>query len=262
MTDTVKRAGGAVSSALTGGAYSTNGGGWAQGGDFNSVLNNATGGIIDPNKNKIDVPGATARPEWNLSTADGKLRSDLLLGDSMPVSATQSQDVLNSLLGRANAVGPSESAKYLQEANTRNTQNQMDSADALGRTNIANTTGALAMRGGLDSGARERVTKTANNETMMNKQKIQNDSAGRNLEILANDEQGKLDIMKSLPSSLLGQAGFEQGNKQFDISNTLNTVGNKYGTDMSAWAANQSAIEQANLANKKSGVLGLGMMGL
>lgn len=220
---------------------------------------NALGFLGGP---KADVPNATPRPDWSLSTPDGHLRSDLLLGNSMPQSAGQSQDMLNQLQTRATAQGPSQQAQYLQDANTRNMNNNLDQASATAAGQMAGMNTNLAMRGGLDAGARERIGRSMNTDTLFNKQKVMNDASGNNLNILANDEANKQQIMQSLPSSLLAQAGFEQGNKQFDIQNTLGTVGGKYATDMNAWAANQSAREQAQLANKKSGLLGLGIGGI
>jgi hypothetical protein len=219
-------------------------------------------GVLDGLNPKVNVPSAMPRPEWNLTGPDGKLRPDLMLGSELPQAATQSQDVLNKLVGTATAQGPSDQAKYLQDANKRLMNNSLDQAEALGKGNLAGMTSNLAMRGGLDSGARERLNKGSGFETMMNKQRIMNDAAGANLDILAKDESSKLDTLKALPASLLAQAGFQQGNKQFDIQNTLNTVGNKYSTDMQAWGANQAAREQAQLANKKSGIFGLGIGGI
>lgn len=258
----LKAVGNYGSSMLTGGAYSTNGKGWAQGGSLSDVANNFSGGMLDKMNPKVDVPGATNNPEWTLSTPDGKLRSDLMLGNSLPQAAGQSQDVLNKLVGNATAAGPSQSAQYLQEANTRNMNNNLDQSEAASKGAMAGINSNLAMRGGLDAGSRERIGRSGGFEGMMNKQRIRNDASGANLDILAKDETNKQQMMQSLPASLLAQAGFQQGNKQFDITNTLNTVGGKYNTDKTAWAANQAAREQAQLANKKDGLLGLGIAGI
>jgi hypothetical protein len=99
-------------------------------------------------------------------------------------------------------------------------------------------------------------------EGLMNRQRIMNDAQGANLNILAQDEAQKTAMMQALPGQLLGQAGFEQDGKRFDISNTLNTVGGKYGEDMRGWAAMNAAKEQAKLANKKDGIFGLGIAGI
>jgi hypothetical protein len=254
----VKKIGGAVSGVLTGGAVNTNGSGWAQGGDWVS-------GITGQKKGFNDVPeGGNGMPmgQWTLSGADGKLRKDLLLGNSLPQAATQSQDVLNKLVGQATATGPSAQAGYLQQANERETTNALDANDAAARSGLANATGMMAMRGGLDNGARSRLARDFGNTAIQGAQKIRNDAAGRNLDVLQKDEAQKTAMMQALPSQLLSQAGFQQDNKKFDISNTLNTVGGKYKDDMGAWAAGQSAKEQAALANKKSGLLGLGIAGI
>lgn len=264
MGDAAKKVGNKVSSAMTGGALSTSGNGWAQGGSLTDVANDLTGGLAGKvmASGKIKVPGATPRAEWNLSGADGKLRSDLMLGGNMPAAAGQSQSVLNQLMSRATSQGPSQQANYLMDANQRNTQNQLGQAEEMGRGQMASATGQMAMRGGLDAGARERMGSQGGFQTLMNKQKIMNDSAGSNLNILAQDEAQKTGMMQALPSQLLSQAGFEQGGKQFDIANTLQTVGGKYDTDMREWGASQAAREQAKLANKKSGLLGLGIAGI
>lgn len=215
-----------------------------------------------PWQSQVDVPGATPQPGWTLTTPDGKLRSDLMLNGQNPAAFKQSGDVLNKLQGMATTAGPTASAGYLMDANKRNTSNLMEQADAQGAQNLAQQTNHMAMRGGVDAGARERLGRNVGFDTLMSKQKIANDASGNNLEVLAKDEAQKLGIMQALPASLLAQAGFEQNGKQFDINNTLNTVGGKYNADMNAWGSNQAAREQAQLANKKNGLLGLGIGGL
>lgn len=213
-------------------------------------------------QDRINVPSAMQKPEWSLSTLDGKLRSDLMLGDYKPQSQGQSQDMLNRQIQMATAQGPSQEAQYLQGANQRNMMNQLGQAEDMGKGQFASMANNMAMRGGLDTGSRERMGKAMNNNVLMNKQKIMNDASGADLNILAQDEGTKRQMMQALPASLLAQAGFERGGKQFDIANTLQTVGGKYGEDMSAWGANQAAREQAQLANKNRGLLGLGFLGL
>lgn len=259
-----KEIGNKLSSGLTGGAFSTSGKGWAQGGSASDVLNDFAWGIPGAisKANEVPVPAAMARPEWNLSTPDGKLRPDLLLGNQAPKAMGQSQGALDELLAQAKGVGPTKSAQYLMDANKRNTMNSLDTGNAMMRSGVADASNTLAMRGGSDAGSRARMMKGATFENMLNRQRTLNDSAGNNLEILAKDEAQKQQTLQALPASLLAQAGFEQGRKQFDIQNTLGTVGGKYGEDMRAWAANQSAREQAMLANKDKGLLGLGIGGL
>ena len=226
------------------------------------LAGNKLGGML-AGGNKVDAGGPGGpRPEWNLSGADGKLREDLRLNGQMPGAANQSQNVLNTMISRANAVGPTEQAKYLQDANQRGMMNSLGQADATSASGQAKAISNMAMRGGVDSGNRERMAKSFGMDNMMNKQRIMNDANGANLNILAQDEAQKTQMMSALPSQLLGQAGFEQDGKRFDISNTLNTVGTKYGKDMEAWAAMNSAKEQAALANKKDGLFGLGIGGI
>jgi hypothetical protein len=222
----------------------------------------AVAGMKNPFGSNVNVPDATARPEWNLSGPDGKLRSDLMLGGAMPVAAGQSQSVLNKLQDRATMTGPSQSAQYLMDANKRTMENSLGQADQAMQGQMANTVSSMAMRGGVDAGSRERLGKGFGFENLMNRQRIMNDARGADLNILAGDEKEKLGLMQALPANLLAQAGFEQDGKRFDISNTLSAVGGKYSEDMKGWAANQAAREQAQLANKKNGLLGLGIGGI
>jgi hypothetical protein len=254
----IKQIGGAYTGIMTGGAFNTNGSGWLQGGDWKSGI---TG--MSKNADKISE-GGNGMPmgQWTLSDQGGKLRKDLLLGNSLPQAATQSQDILNRQIANATAQGPTEQAKYLQQANQRGTMNALDANTAAAAAGLANASGQMAMRGGLDAGARGRLARDFGNTAMLGAQKIHNDAAGRDLDLLAKDEAQKTAQLQALPSSLLAQAGLHQDNKKFDISNTLNTVGGKYKDDMGAWAAGQSAKEQAALANKKQGLLGLGIAGI
>lgn len=212
--------------------------------------------------NKVGVPGSQGRPDWVLSSPDGKLRSDLLLNGSMPQAAGQSQSVLNKLQSMGSMVGPSEQAKYLQTANTEATARNIGNIDAMSKSGQAAAMSNLAMRGGADAGARGRMARASFADVLGQKNQAMGDASLRELDILAKDEANKQQIMQALPAQLLAQAGFEQAGKQFDISNTLGTVGGKYKEDMAAWAANQSAREQAQAANKNKGLLGLGVLGL
>ena len=235
--------------------------GFAMGGPLGALAGASIGNSLSAGA-RMKVPKSMARPEWSLSGADGKLRQDLQLGEYKPQSQVQSQSVLNSMIDRANMQGPTQQAQYLQGANQRNMQNSLGQAEELGRTGFAQAAGQMAMRGGLDAGSRERMNKSMGMNTMMNKQRVMNDAAGADLNILAQDEAQKTQMMQALPSQLLAQAGFERSGKQFDIANTLDTVGGKYNADMTAWGANQAAREQAQLANANRGLFGLGILGL
>lgn len=260
MGDAAKSLGNKASSTLTAGAFSTSGKGWAQGGSLNDVLKDQTFGLLGGNK--IDVPASQARPEFTLGDGKGRLAGDLQLAGWMPESARQSQGVLNDLQSFANTQGPTQQAQYLQEANQNQLNRSLGDAEATGRSQLASANTNMAMRGGLDAGSRERMASSNMLGTMMNKQNARSGAADQNLNILANDEAQKMDVMRSLPSQLLGQAGYETGLKQYDIDNTLNVMGNKYNQDMQAWAGNQAAREQTKLANKNSGLLGLGIGGI
>lgn len=220
------------------------------------------GGAVTGQGSRIDVPDATGRPGWVLSDPQGKLRSDLMLNGEMPKAAGQSQDVLNTMIARSTAAGPSDQAKYLQDANQRTMMNSLDNANATSASGQAGAIRNMAMRGGVDAGSRERLGRSFGAENLMNRQRIMNDARGADLNILAQDEQNKTAMMSALPGQLLAQAGFEQDGRRFDIANTLQTVGGKYGEDMRGWAANQAAREQAKLANKKDGIFGLGLGGI
>lgn len=258
----VSNLGGVASSAMTGGLLNTKGNGLLQGGSLKDAFGTATGGLAGMiGGPDVNVPGSQARPEFTLSE-NGRLAKDLTLGNYMPTSATQSQGTLDSLNKFANTQGPSQSAQYQLQGNQRATNNALDNVESQGKSAMASANTNMAMRGGLDAGSRERMNRSNMLGMMSGKQQALNEGHGRELDILANDEQQKLGVLQSLSPQLLNQAQFEAGLKQYDIGNNLNVMGNKYSEDMRAWAGNQSAREQAELANKKQGILGLGIMGL
>lgn len=128
---------------------------------------------------------------------------------------------------RALSQGPSEQAKYLMSMSETEGQNQLASNmannEGMAQAGISN----LAMRGGVGSGARERLMQGANKNTMIGNQGIYGNMLQSKNAILAQDEANKQGIMQGL-----------QG-----------LYDNRRSDDMKAWAAQQSAQAQYKTAN-------------
>lgn len=119
----------------------------------------------------------------------------------------------------------------------------------------AGARGQLAMRGGLTSGARERIAGNQANSVLDMTQNVAGQGAQNRLQIDMNDEQNRIGQLGQLPgmenlaiqpdldkTKLYGQA------RQLDIGNTIGNNQSKnafdmglYGEKMKAWAAEKQA---------------------
>ncbi len=111
----------------------------------------------------------------------------------------------------------------------------------------------LAMRGGVDSGARERIaTSGANNLLNMN-QKVNEDQSKNVMQIGMNDEQNRISQLGALPGlenealkpqmfNVSNQMNNNQSHNQFDMD--------QYKAQMEEWAASKQAEATANAGKK------------
>jgi hypothetical protein len=128
----------------------------------------------------------------------------------------------------------------------------------------ADAESALAMRGGLDSGARERLASSGMKDYLSGSQGIAQQGMTNKLQVSLNDEQNRISQLGALPgmentarqgdfqrAAMLGQA------KEGDIRNQMNdNLGRNafnmagYDAAMRSWAANQQANATANSGKK------------
>jgi hypothetical protein len=121
----------------------------------------------------------------------------------------------------------------------------------------------LAMRGGLDSGARERIARGGAKDRLMSSQLIGHDAAANDAQIGINDEQNRIQQLGMLPGmeNTALQPAFQKLNlwgqaKQNDVKNQMtDNLGKnafdlgQYEADMNAWGAGQTAKAQEHAAD-------------
>ncbi len=205
------------------------------------------------------VPSSMSKPidpSTNILNSDGFVTDQFSLSNYSDGNETTAQGLLDGLQSYATSEGPSASAQYQMDANAANTQANKEQAIADSNSATATNQANLSMKGGLGTGTRERMANSAatnltNTNNSLNQQQNIND-----LGIMATDEAQKLSTLQSLPSQYLNLSEFNTNKYATDISNSINTSTNAYNQQMNAWAANQSAIAQANAANAaNSGLL-------
>jgi hypothetical protein len=124
----------------------------------------------------------------------------------------------------------------------------------------------LAATGGVSSGARERMAKSSIRDMMMGRQDIRQQGASDRFNILAQDENNRIKQLSDLTGMEMTRGQFAAGERdkglatrQYDITNSLNTLGKERDDDLQAWnknqetwAAGQTANAQAAAASKGS----------
>lgn len=171
--------------------------------------------------------------------------------------------------------GPSAWAGMAKADQNRIASQAQSGAAAQAQGQTAQASNNLAMRGGLDSGARERLA-TAGGQNYMNmSQHINDTNAGNQNQIGMNDETNRIQQLSMVPgmqvqslqpdlqkAQMQGQAQmFDIGNQMKDASQQNQYNLGVYGNQMAGWAAGKQADETAKPSPGLfggSGFLGLG----
>jgi hypothetical protein len=171
---------------------------------------------------------------------------------------------LDAYRNEALRTNPSRYAELATEKENLNETAARDRARGESAAKQADAASDLAMHGGLDSGARERLARGSNSDFLNMSQEIGKQAEGNRQQIAMNDEQNRISQLGALPGmeaqslqpefqkqQMLGQAN------QFDIGNAINEGNNKnaftlgrYHEAMSAWGANKQAQATANSGKK------------
>lgn len=113
------------------------------------------------------------------------------------------------------------------------------------------------MRGGLSSGARERLAKTEMQGGNYATQGAYNTGNQNEMNLKVQEEQDKLNTLKALPQAELAYGQQEQDANKFNIQNALNDILQKraydvggYNEAMRAWAAGKTADAQSGGGKK------------
>lgn len=167
---------------------------------------------------------------------------------------------LEKFRGEALRTGPSEWSKLATGQQNQEELNAREKATRDSRGASAGAMSDLAMRGGLTSGARERVAKSGSRNLMDMQQDVARQGSQNRLQIGVNDEQNRIQQLGMLPGMEnqalepgLQKAQMSTQANQFDVSqgqqeatNRNIFTSNAYNQQMKAWAANQTANATAN----------------
>lgn len=225
---------------------------------YTNFVPNPDGSSIDPGKNFF----GWAKQQQD-SINQGEPIDDFGTGSRIKMPAFQSITDANgnllpqyALQGKGNvAMDPNIAtnnpwAQMMLQQSKMQTGQQLDQAAAQGTAGTTNAWDQLAARGGLSSGARERVARLGANNAMATAQGIRNTGAQSQLGVLSNatDKQAALDT-----SNRAYNTGIDQVNLQSQLANKQEQEQynmNKYNTQMGIWAANQQANATAHSGKK------------
>ena len=204
---------------------------------------------------KVSVPGSMARPTdptTKFVDESGMLRDQFKTAGLSNQMLDQGQGILGGLQHRAEQVGPSQSAQYLQGASDLQTQAMKDQMGRDSSSQLASQQANMAMKGGLGSGSAERMAGSMADNNVMRSQQLNQQNSLNKMNTLAQDEQQKLGILKNLPGQMQSFGNEQMGRQVGDVQGGMNLLQNKYGTDMQAYGAKQMAVAQANAQNASS----------
>lgn len=187
---------------------------------------------------------------------------------------------LNKLKDYSNtAVGESPWAQLMLEKEGVERGARNDEAGRASNAATASAFSALATRGGLSKGARERIATKGASDLMKGRMAVARQGQLDRFNILGEDEKQKLDIMKALPgmdiaalspelqktNAWASMADSESGRRMnLDLANrsymtdidkynkgtALDLAKTKYQQQMAAWAADRTATAQENSGKK------------
>lgn len=180
------------------------------------------------NYNGLDANGQPMRPERSslIDPATGKLVSQYQIGVDQLTNGQldpSKMEGYSAYKGEALRSGPSQWAKLMQEQQNIQRMGNMEKASRQAWAGAAQARGQLAMRGGLSSGARERIAQQSAHDLLGARQDIGRAANADNLKLLTDDESNRLKNLQNFTGmeSDLGKYNIDQQGKQ-DIFNIQN----------------------------------------
>lgn len=154
------------------------------------------------------------RPTYEgIRNAQGNLDSRYTLGKDADVTIdSRAQDAIRS---KGLATGDSPWAMMQLQKNQMDAQNQKQNLATQGASSAAMARNNMAMRGGLSSGARERIGQNAIQAQMMGQQQVGRDMNAQNLNIRSQDEAMKTDALKTTMQADSANANMALQNRDY-----------------------------------------------
>jgi hypothetical protein len=260
----------------------------------------------------LDENGRPIRPEYKSATdSKGNLQKPYSISDKLQkigdvnsivpeldkrlAGVNQDTSGIDALKAEGLRTGPSAWLNNEMARNQAEEQYQLGDIGSAGAKAAADARAQLASRGGLSSGASERMASSSGKDIMAQQQNLRRNAALGRMSLSSQDELNRMQAISQLTPAQQAAAQFqltkagipmqqlaaEQGmnrsgqvgnvntanaGHEFDIGNALKSLGGQndfnstsYGQDMSAWGAGQAADAMSRAANQPApGLLGSG----
>lgn len=199
-------------------------------------------GLFERQGFQLDASGRPLPPEYQptydpTNTAAGAMKLAL---DGDPA--------LQGIAAEGTRTGKSRWANLSQQEQERQATMARDQAARQAGAAGAAARTQLAARGGLSTGAAERIATNTANDVMALNQGISAEQLGNNAQIAINDEQNRLNALQVAGNMSMSKSNLMNNANQFDISNQQRDKEqrnafdlDRYNEAMRAWGANQNA---------------------
>lgn len=156
---------------------------------------------------------------------------------------------LQKFQNEAMRTGPSAWSNLAQGQQDKYQTDAQSKAASTAAGSAAESRDQLAMRGGLDSGARERIGRNQSRDYMNMTQNAADTRANNGMQIGMNDEQNRIQQLGMMPQMVnqANQGNFQKAGLDFNANTTENAFNmQKYHEQMAGYGANQSANATQN----------------
>jgi len=170
------------------------------------------------------------------------------LPTDLTLSSQYNDQYMDELYGYATSEDPSPWLEMQLQNITSYGKTAGDTMTAQQAGSVAQAQEALAMRGGIDSGAAERLQQAGIDSRMMGSQTLARDVEEQRRQMRIAEEASKLGVLQAMPGYEAQRAAYESELQNKNIANVLaerdrerQAAIDKYEIQMNAWASNQLA---------------------
>lgn len=211
-----------------------------------------------------DLSGAPQMPLFqSLRDESGLLQKRYQTTDQM------NRESLEKLRGIGLGEGPSAWAQARGKELETQQQEALGQAAAAGQASRAQALGAMARRGGVSSGAQERMGQASAREQLMARQRAFMGGQKAREGLATEDERRRMQVLSAMPGMEEQSERMRRGAEEFNIQRALEDVGAErkakiaeYQEQMRAWAAKKQADairaagQQPSMLGEAAGIAG------
>ncbi len=187
------------------------------------------------------------KPTWD-SPLDQETMS---LGEDLTIQNNYNPQYMQNVSDFVDSTDVSPWAQMLLDRQGVEEQQALEDAQAQSMQGMAGARAQLAMRGGLRSGARERIEQFGQENLLGAQQQVRRSGELGRSDILGREEANKMSLMAELPGMEFNRAQLDAATQETNIGNVLdqNRLLNEaqlrqYEADQRAWAAQQQGAAQ------------------